>query len=453
MAGMPEPVYTHGHRESVLKSHRSRTVENSAAYLAPLLNPTDVLLDVGAGPGTITVDLARRVSRVVATEIGVAEVALGRATAASVGMTNVEFQVADVHALPFADATFDVAHAHQVLQHVADPVQALREMARVTEPGGIVAVRDSDYTAFTWWPADQRLDRWLGVYRQAARANGGDPDAGRKLLAWAHAAGLSDVTATSSTWTYATPEARAWWGGMWAETGTGTGLELPSPIAWDNFSRAWEMVGFGTSLLVTALITVFSVAGAILVCSMFAYAVARNWNRRLYKITYIYVLTGLFVPFTVLILPLIKLTAALGIDSPVGVTLIHIVGGIAFNSLLYIAFLRSIPVELEEAAHIDGATTWQVFWRVIFPLLGPMNATVGIFAFLGAWNDFLLPQMMIADPTLQTLPVVQQLFQGEFNTEYNLAFASYLMAMVPTLIAFVFAQKWVMSGVMRGAIK
>lgn len=237
------------------------------------------------------------------------------------------------------------------------------------------------------------------------------------------------------------------------QIGKGTGLEWPDPIVWDNFSRAWEMVGFGTSLMVTAAITVVSVAGAILVCSMVAYAIARNWNRRAYKFAYIYLLTGLFVPFTVLILPLIKLTAMLGIDSPVGVTLIHIVGGIAFNSLLYIAFLRSIPVELEEAARIDGATTWQVFWKIIFPLLGPMNATVGIFAFLGAWNDFLLPQMMIANPELQTLPVVQQLFQGEFNTEYNLAFASYLMAMVPTLIAFVFAQKWVMSGVMRGAIK
>lgn len=237
------------------------------------------------------------------------------------------------------------------------------------------------------------------------------------------------------------------------QIGQGTGLEWPNPIVWDNFSRAWEMVGFGTSLMVTAGITVVSVAGAILVCSMFAYAIAHNWHRRAYKVTYIYLLSGLFVPFTVLILPLIKLTSMLGIDSPVGVTLIHIVGGIAFNSLLYIAFLRSIPIELEEAARIDGATTWQVFWKIIFPLLGPMNATVGIFAFLGAWNDFLLPQMMIANPQLQTLPVVQQLFQGEFNTEYNLAFASYLMAMVPTLIAFVFAQKWVMSGVMRGAIK
>jgi raffinose/stachyose/melibiose transport system permease protein len=135
------------------------------------------------------------------------------------------------------------------------------------------------------------------------------------------------------------------------------------------------------------------------------------------------------------------------------VTILHIVGGISFFSLLYIAFIRSLPAELEESARLDGASTWQVFWKIVFPLLAPMNATVGIFAFLGAWNDFLLPQMMIADPALQTLPVVQLLFQGQFNTNYGLAFASYLMAMGPVLIAYLFSQRWVMSGVMRGAVK
>ncbi|WP_233201736.1 class I SAM-dependent methyltransferase [Cryobacterium sp. Y11] len=132
-------------------------------------------------------------------------------------MTTIDFLPANIHALEFDNATFDVAHAHQVLQHVADPVQALREMARVTKPGGIVAVRDSDYAGFCWWPQIPALDRWLELYRAAARANGGEPDAGRRLLSWAHAAGLEEVTATSSTWCYSTPAERAWWGGMWAD--------------------------------------------------------------------------------------------------------------------------------------------------------------------------------------------------------------------------------------------
>lgn len=217
-------TYTHGHHPSVLRSHSWRTAENSAAYLLAHLRPEQRLLDVGAGPGTITVDLAERVAHVTATEIGDGELDLSRAAAAQRGAANLDFVVADVHALPFADDTFDVAHAHQVLQHVADPVRALRELARVTKPGGIVAVRDSDYAGFVWWPQSPALDQWLALYRAAARANGGEPDAGRRLLAWAHAAGLAHVTATSSTWSYSTPEERAWWGGMWADRIVGSAI-------------------------------------------------------------------------------------------------------------------------------------------------------------------------------------------------------------------------------------
>jgi SAM-dependent methyltransferase len=130
---------------------------------------------------------------------------------------NVRFETGDVHALAYADGTFDVVHAHQVLQHVADPVQALREMRRVARPGGIVAVRDSDYRAFAWYPELPGLDAWLALYLRVARHNAGQPDAGRKLLSWAQQAGFTDITATTSTWCFATPEDRAWWGGMWAD--------------------------------------------------------------------------------------------------------------------------------------------------------------------------------------------------------------------------------------------
>ncbi len=130
---------------------------------------------------------------------------------------DVSFAVADVYALDAGDDTFDVVHAHQVLQHVPDPVGALREMRRVCAPGGLIAARDSDYAAFTWYPADPRLDEWLARYRAVARADGGEPDAGRHLLAWAHAAGCSEVTASASVWCFATAEDRAWWGGLWAD--------------------------------------------------------------------------------------------------------------------------------------------------------------------------------------------------------------------------------------------
>ncbi|CAD5138226.1 class I SAM-dependent methyltransferase [Microbacterium sp. NRRL B-14842] len=209
--------YTHGHHESVLRSHSVRDIANSAAYLRPHLTAETRLLDVGAGPGSITVDFAGVVAHVTATEIDDAALSLSRDLAAAQGVANIAFSIEDVHALSFADDSFDVVHAHQVLQHVADPVQALREMRRVAKPGGLVAARDADYAGFLWFPVLPELDRWLALYRAAARANGGEPDAGRRLLSWARAAGFEDVSATASTWCYATSSERAWWGGMWAD--------------------------------------------------------------------------------------------------------------------------------------------------------------------------------------------------------------------------------------------
>ena len=218
----PSQRYLHGHHESVLRSHRWRTAENSAAYLLPHLHPGLRLLDVGCGPGTITIDLAQRVAPGQVIGIDAAEAVLGtaRAGAAAAEVSNLTFQVADAMALPFPDASFDVVHAHQVLQHVPDPVGLLREMGRVCRPGGLLAARDSDYAAFTWHPADPALTDWLALYEVTARASGGEPDAGRRLLAWAHEAGLTDVTATASSWCFATDEDRAWWGGLWADRAT-----------------------------------------------------------------------------------------------------------------------------------------------------------------------------------------------------------------------------------------
>jgi ubiquinone/menaquinone biosynthesis C-methylase UbiE len=212
-----DAVYTHGHHESVLRSHRWRTAANSAAYLLPHLKPHMKVLDVGSGPGTITADLAGLVGHMTASEVSEQALDLARAEVAARGMDNVDFAVADVHALDFPDDTFCVVHAHQVLQHVGDPVRALREMGRVTKPRGFVAARDSDYHAFTWYPLLPELEEWMELYQKVARGNGGEPDAGRRMLSWARAAGFEDVTATSSTWCFATPEDRAWWGGMWAE--------------------------------------------------------------------------------------------------------------------------------------------------------------------------------------------------------------------------------------------
>ncbi len=236
--------YTHGHHESVLRSHAWRTVDNSATHLVPHLRAGLDVLDVGCGPGTITADLAERVSPGRAVGIDRSPEVIGQAHAQHRG-DHLEFRTADLMALPFEDDAFDVVHAHQVLQHVADPVGALVEMRRVCRPGGIVAVRDSDYGAFSWAPPDTRLDRWLELYRTIARRNGGEPDAGRQLLGWLHAAGFTRVDPGGSAWCFATPEDREWWGGLWADRMTGSAVAGQLRDA--GLATADELAGIATA--------------------------------------------------------------------------------------------------------------------------------------------------------------------------------------------------------------
>ena len=204
--GAERETYTHGHAESVLRSHSRRTVADSAAYLADRLVPGTDVLDVGCGPGTISVDVAARVApgRVFAFDRAAEPLDSARALAAAAGLDTITFGTGDVYAIDAADGTFDVVHAHQVLQHLGDPVAALREMLRVCRPDGVVGARDADYAAMTWYPPDPRLDRWQQIYRAVARGNGAEPDAARHLLAWARAAGARTVVPSASVWCYAT---------------------------------------------------------------------------------------------------------------------------------------------------------------------------------------------------------------------------------------------------------
>ena len=242
-------TYVHGHAPSVLRTYATRTAENSAAHLLPHLRPGDRVLDVGCGAGSITVDLAERVAPGVVTGIDTSAGALrtARELAAERGCGNVTFAEGDIASLDFPDGTFDVVHAHQVLQHLPDPVAALREMRRVCRPGGIVAARDADYAAMTWFPDEPGLHEWRELYGAVARAEGNEPDAGRRLLSWARAAGFPDVAAGASTWCYADAAGRDLWGGSWAqrilESGTAgqalaTGLATSADL--ERISAAWR---------------------------------------------------------------------------------------------------------------------------------------------------------------------------------------------------------------------
>ena len=237
---MAEERYTHGHHESVLRSHTWRTVANSAAYLAPSLLPGARVLDVGCGPGTITADMASMGVDV----IGIDAAADVVEKAKELG---VDARVGDAYALDFADGSFDVVHSHQTLQHLARPVDALREFRRVVRPDGVVGVRDVDYAGTIVFPETEGLALWAALYQKVHRSNGGEPDTGRRLKSWARAAGFTRVEVTTSVWTFATDEDRAWWGGMWADrvlqsafAGDALGKGLATQAELQLISDAWR---------------------------------------------------------------------------------------------------------------------------------------------------------------------------------------------------------------------
>jgi ubiquinone/menaquinone biosynthesis C-methylase UbiE len=236
--------YTHGHHESVLRSHRWRTAENSLGYLLPRLEPGTSLLDVGCGPGNITADLARRLApgRVVGLDASTDVIDQARAD-----HPDVEFTVGDAYALPYEDGEFDVVQAHQVLHHLDRPVDALREWGRVAGPSGIVAAREVDYAGAVAFPETEGLAAWAALYQRVHRAGAGEPNAGRRLKSWALAAGFREVEAGGSLWVFSSDEDRAWWGGMWADrvlesafaaTASENGLATRDDL--ESISAAWR---------------------------------------------------------------------------------------------------------------------------------------------------------------------------------------------------------------------
>ena len=208
--------YTHGYHPAIVESYTWRTAETCAAFLLPRLRSDAAVLDVGCGPGTITVGLARHAARAVGVDMSAGMVEASRALATREGVDNATFEVGSAYELPFEGGSFDVVYTHQVLQHLADPVAALVEFRRVLRPGGLVAVRDSDYDTMIHAPVEPAIERWRDLYHQVHAANGGEADAGRHLLAWVLKAGFVEPTVTTSTNTFADAEGRAAWGGMWA---------------------------------------------------------------------------------------------------------------------------------------------------------------------------------------------------------------------------------------------
>lgn len=231
-------------------------------------------------------------------------------------------------------------------------------------------------------------------------------------------------------------------------------LSLPRSFSLANFREAMEVTDFWRSLGNSILITAVTVVLSVLIHSMLGYAIGRNSaDSKFYKFIYLYIVSGMFVPFAILMMPLVKQTAEMGLGNMAGVIILYIVFYMPMNVLLYSGYLKNIPIALEEAACIDGATTWTTYWKIIFPIMKPMHATVAVLTALGTWNDVMTPLVIMSGTGKNTLPLAQLNFQTQFGTNYNLAFASYLLALIPILIFYIICQKQILNGVVNGAVK
>ena len=231
-------------------------------------------------------------------------------------------------------------------------------------------------------------------------------------------------------------------------------LSLPKAWSLNNFREAMEITDFWRSLSNSLLITVATVGLSIAVHSLMGYALGRNKaHSKFYSFVYLFIVSGMFVPFAILMMPLAKQTAELGLANWFGVIVLDVVFYMPMNVLLYCGYLVNIPMALEEAAKVDGASTWRTYWKIIFPIMRPMHATVAVLTALAVWNDVMTPLIIMAGSGQNTLPLAQLNFQSQFGTNYNLAFASYLLSLVPILIFYIVCQKQILNGVVNGAVK
>lgn len=230
---------------------------------------------------------------------------------------------------------------------------------------------------------------------------------------------------------------------------------LPKRFNFDNFKAIVTNSGYPRTVLNTLAITVFASLGTIAVIPMVSYAIARNmWEKGYYKYLYFFLLAGIFVPFTVKMLPLIKVMSVMDMLNIPGLIIVYISSAVCEGVFLYVAFIQGIPMELEEAAYIDGTSTWKIYVHIVFPLLSPMTATVLIKNGLWYWNDFLLPLLTLnKSPDYWTLTLFQYNFKMTHAINYPMIFAAFLLSMLPIMVFYVFMQKKIIGGLTNGAVK
>jgi raffinose/stachyose/melibiose transport system permease protein len=230
-------------------------------------------------------------------------------------------------------------------------------------------------------------------------------------------------------------------------------VALPTYPLWSNFREAWDSANLGQAFVNSCIVTGCSLAGLVVLGSLAAYPLARRTGRWANAVFY-YFVAGIIVPFQLIIIPLYVEIKTFGLlDTFAGVILVSIAGSLPVVIFLFTGFIRAIPRELEEAAVIDGAGQWRVFWQILFPLMRPITSTVIITSLLVVWNDFFLPLLFLQSEDKRTLPLAIYSFVGQYNNDWPLIFASVIMASLPLILIFLFLQRYFIRGLTSGAVR
>lgn len=230
-------------------------------------------------------------------------------------------------------------------------------------------------------------------------------------------------------------------------------LAFPKGLYLESFKYLLTETEYPRAILNSLILTVVSIAMQVLVIPMAGYAIERR-NTKWTNFIFLYFLAGMMIPFQAYMIPLFKELRMLGLyGSLAGPIMVYIAGAVGFGCLLYTSFVKGIPKEIEEAAEIDGCSRYGIFWRIVFPLLGPVTASMVVLNGLGIWNDFLMPMLVLPSGEPKTMVVEIYRYIGEFSSRWDMIFAGTAMSVVPVLIAFIFLQKYFVKGIASGATK
>lgn len=228
---------------------------------------------------------------------------------------------------------------------------------------------------------------------------------------------------------------------------------LPSSLSFTNYIKAWETANFAVYFKNSIFVTSVSVFLILFISSMAAYVLARFKFRGNLFIYFLF-LVGLMLPMRLAIIPLFLLIRDLGLlDSYTGLILVYIASGLPFSIFILYTFFKSIPEELAQAARVEGCNSFQIYYMIMLPLVRPALSTVAIFNFIGLWNDFFFPFILLRDPDLYTLPVGISKFFGEYTTDWASLFAGLSLSIIPVVIVFFILSKQFIEGLTTGAVK